>query len=298
MFSYHPEVKEALATKKPIVALESTLITHGFSYPDNLNVAHAIEDTVREHGAVPATIAILNGQIKVGLTADQLEYLATTKNARKCSRRDLPLAIALKMDGGTTVAGTMVIAYQTGIEIFATGGIGGVHRGHAHDVSTDLIELGQTPITVVCAGMKAFLDLPASLEFLETQGVPILGYGTHELPAFYSRQSGLAIDQHVDNPQTVAEIIQARNNLKLKNAILVTVPVPQADEWHTDQAQHVIETALDEAMAKNITGKAITPFILERIAQISGGVSKQANKVLLINNASVASQIAIALHGM
>jgi pseudouridine-5'-phosphate glycosidase len=227
----HPEVETALAEGRAVVALESTLITHGFPSPENVDIARAIEEAVREHGAIPATIAILRGQISVGLTAEQLAYLGSAKNVRKCSRRDLSIVVARKEDGATTVAGTMIVAHWAGMKVFGTGGIGGVHRGQPFDTSADLTELARTPVTVVCAGAKAILDLPLTLESLETQGVPVIGYQTDELPAFYSRQSGLPIDLRVDTVQEVVDIIRAREQLGLAGGILVTVPVPVANEW-------------------------------------------------------------------
>ena len=297
---------------RPVVALESTLITHGFPRPDNYRIAQAIEETVREQGAVPATIAILEGQLFVGLSREQLARLSEADAVRKCSVRNLPTVLAQKNHGATTVAATMIIAHQAGIQVFATGGIGGVHRnltpgqvnGHhgaqrealinSWDVSADLTELGRTPITVVCAGMKAFLDLPATLEYLETQAVPVVGYGVSELPAFYSCNSGLSLDECVDTPQAVADIVHIRDSLGLNNAILVTVPVPVKDEWPAGQAGPIIEQALVEAFTQQISGKAVTPFLLSRIAELSGGLSKQANESLLINNAKIGAQIAKA----
>jgi pseudouridine-5'-phosphate glycosidase len=293
--SFHPDVEAALKSGKPVVALESTLITHGFPRPDNLRIATAIEQTVQENGAIPATIAILGGRIHVGLTASQLQELAEAYDVRKCSTRDLPMVVARRSHGATTVAATMAIAHQAGIRVFATGGIGGVHRGGDDDISADLMEMGRTPITVVCAGMKAFLDLPRTLEYLETQAVPVLGYGTNELPAFYSRSSGLPVDEQVDTPQNVADIIEARDKLKLPNAILVTVPVPEADEWPAHQADAVIAQALVEAKQNDISGKSISPFLLGRISVLSGARSKQANESLLLNNALVGAQVAAAL---
>ena len=240
----HPEVKAVLEKGGPVVALESTLITHGFSTPDNINIAITIEAAVREQGAVPATIAILGGEITVGLTQDQIEYLGTAQNVRKCSRRDLPIAIARQEDGSTTVAGTMIIARRAGIQVFATGGIGGVHRGQSLDESADLMELGRTPVTVVCAGAKAILDLPATLEVLETQGVPVIGYQTDEFPAFYSRTSDLPVDLRVETPEEIANIIRARKGLDLNMGMLVTVPIPADDEWPAAEAQVVIDQAI------------------------------------------------------
>jgi pseudouridylate synthase len=293
-FSFHPEVADALNRAQAVVALESTLISHGFPQPENLDVARAIEDSVREAGAVPATIAILGGQIKVGLTSDELDFLAMATGVQKCSRRDLPLVTARGDNGGTTVAATMFIAHRAGIRVFATGGIGGVHRGHPFDVSADLIELGRTPIIVVCAGAKAILDLPLTLETLETQGVPVIGFKTSELPAFYSRQSGLLVDLRVDTPEDVVDIARSRDALALPAGILVTVPVPTEAEWSAQEAEQVISRALAEAKDEGITGKAVTPFLLAWVRDLSGEQSKRANIALLLNNASVAAQIAQA----
>lgn len=297
MFVFHPEVQEALQNKKAVVALESTVITHGLPYPANLETALAMELAVRGGGAVPATIAIIGGRVQVGLTPAQIEYLATRpeQTVRKCSRRDLPLAIAHGQDGATTVAGTMILAYQAGIELFATGGIGGVHRGHPFDVSADLSELGRTPITVVCSGAKSILDLPATLEVLETQGVPVIGYATDELPAFFSRHSGLKVTMRVDDPAGVAAIIQAHHNLKLQSGLLVTVPVPLADEYDHQFAEAAIAQATREADEQAIHGPAATPWLLRRVAELSSGRTIQANTSLLQNNGQIAAQIANAL---
>ncbi len=293
--NFNPQVKTALDNGEAVVALESTLITHGFPSPDNIEIARKIEDTVRAEGAVPATIAVLGGQITVGLTTEQLEYLGTAKNARKCSRRDLPIVVARREDGATTVAGTMIVAHWAGISVFGTGGIGGVHRGHAHDESADLMELSRTPVTVVCAGAKAILDLPLTMEVLETRGVPVIGYQTDELPAFYSRHSGLPVDVRVDTPQEAVDIIHARQELTLSGGLLVTVPVPAANEWPAAEAQVIIDQALADAETEGISGKAVTPYLLERVSQLSGKRSKKANIALLLNNARVAAQIALAL---
>ena len=297
MFVFHPDIKEALQHKKAVVALESTVITHGLPYPANLETALMMESAVRDGGAVPATIAILGGRVHVGLTPAQIEYLATRpeNHVRKCSRRDLPLAVARGEDGATTVAGTMIIAHQAGIELFATGGIGGVHRGHPFDVSADLSELGRTPITVVCSGAKSILDLPATVEVLETQGVPVIGYATNELPAFFSRQSGLGVTIRVDDPAGVATIIRAHHNLKLKNGLLVTVPVPLADEYNNQLAEAAIAQATQEADEQAIHGPAATPWLLRRVAELSSGRTIQANTSLLRNNGRIAAQIANAL---
>ena len=279
-----------------MVALESTLITHGLPRPRNLEVARAMEATVRESDSVPATIAILGGQITVGLTDDQLAYLAEAENVRKCSRRDLPIVLARGEDGATTVAGTMMVSQMAGIRVFATGGIGGVHRGRPFDVSADLIELGRTPVTVVCAGAKAILDLPLTLEVLETQGVPVIGYGVDEFPAFYTRSSGLPIDTRCDTPEEVAAIVRAaRDTLGLAGGTLVTVPIPEDDELPAGEAEAAITRALAEADAQGIQGKAVTPFLLARVSELTGEASLRANVTLLLNNARVASAIAVAL---
>jgi pseudouridine-5'-phosphate glycosidase len=292
-----PEVADALQARRPIVALESTLITHGLPHPDNLITARAIEAAVRDAnaGAIPATIAILHGQIIVGLDDTQLEYLATAQGVRKCSRRDLGIAVACGLDGATTVAGTMIVAALAGIGVFATGGIGGVHRGHPFDVSADLEELGRTPVTVVCAGAKSLLDLPLTLEQLETRGVPVIGYGTDELPAFYSRTSGLPVDARADTPEEVAAIVRARRALGLNGGELITVPVPAADELPRAEAEAAIAQATRLADESGITRAAITPFILAKIAELTDGRSKRANVALLLNNARVAARIAQAL---
>lgn len=297
MFIFHPDIQKALQDKKAIVALESTVITHGLPYPANLETALAMEAAVRQGGAVPATIALIGGQIYVGLTLAQLEYLATRpeNSVRKCSRRDLPLAMARGEDGATTVAGTMIIAHQAGIELFATGGIGGVHRGHPFDVSADLSELGRTPVTVVCSGAKSILDLPATLEVLETQGVPVIGYATDQLPAFFSRQSGLKVTIRVDDPAGVAAIIRAHHALKLQSGLLVTVPVPLADEYDNQLAETAIAQATREADEQAIHGPATTPWLLRRVAELSSGRTIQANTALLRNNGQIAAQIANAL---
>ncbi len=293
----HPEVQTALAEKRSVVALESTLITHGLPYPANLETALAMERAIRDNGATPATIAILDGQIRVGLERADIERLIELgpKRVRKCSRRDLPLVVGLKTHGATTVAGTMIVAHMAGIAVFATGGIGGVHRGHPQDISADLIELGRTPITVVCAGAKSILDLPLTLEVLETQGVPVIGYGTAELPAFYSRSSGLPVDIRIDTPQQAAAIIHARLALGLSQGMLITVPVPAEHELPAEEAERVIAEATRLADEQGITGKDITPYVLGKVLELTGGRSREANIALLINNAAIAAQIAVAL---
>lgn len=293
-----PEIADALNQNRPVVALESTLITHGMGYPDNRNIALGMENAIRKAGAVPATIAVLGGRITVGLSNDQIERLASTPsaNVRKCSRRDLAIAVGRCEDASTTVAGTMIVAHMAGLRVFATGGIGGVHRGHPFDVSADLIELGRTPVTVVCSGAKSILDLPLTLEVLETHGVPVIGYGTDELPAFYSRKSGLPIDVRIDTPQEASRIIKASERLGMTHGILIAVPVPEADEMPASAAESAIEQATLEADAQGITGKAITPFVLDRVSALTDGISRGANTALLLNNAHVAAQIALALY--
>ncbi|HEX3052740.1 MAG TPA: pseudouridine-5'-phosphate glycosidase, partial [Aggregatilineaceae bacterium] len=261
------EVSAAILSGSPVVALESTLITHGFPYPANVETALAMEAAIREEGGIPATIAVIHGQIRVGISRDEVEMLAGLgqTGVRKCSRRDLPIVVGLRQHGATTVAGTMIVAHMAGIRMFATGGIGGVHRGHPEDVSADLIELGRTPITVVCAGAKSILDLPLTLEVLETQGVPVLGYGTDTLPAFYSRSSGLPIDQRIDTPEQAAAIIAARDMLALGHGILITAPVPEADALPVDEAEAAIAEATRQADAAGIHGKAVTPFVVGKV---------------------------------
>jgi len=292
-----PEVRAALDNGGAVVALESTLITHGLPYPQNAETALAMESAVRESGAVPATIAVLKGQLTVGLSVDEIERLAQAPNGRvrKCSRRDLPLAVGLGEDGATTVAGTMIVAHMVGIAVFATGGIGGVHRGHPFDVSADLIELGRTAVAVVCSGAKSILDLPLTLEVLETQGVPVIGYGTDTLPSFYTRSSGLRLDARVDSPAQAAQVIRAAQRLALGHGLLFTVPVPEADAMPDDVAESAIVQAQADADALGIHGKDSTPFLLARIVELTQGASRRANTALLINNARTAGHVAVAL---
>jgi pseudouridine-5'-phosphate glycosidase len=280
------------------VALESTVITHGLPYPENIETAMSMEAAVRAGGALPATIGIVAGEIVIGLSADQIEYLgrqAGKATVRKCSRRDLPLVVALREDGATTVAGTMIIAHLAGIELFATGGIGGVHRGHPFDVSADLIELGRTPVTVVCSGVKSILDLPATREVLETQGVALIGYQTGELPAFFTRRSGLPADICLDSAAEVAAVIHARQRLALQSGLLVTVPVPAGAALDDDEMEVYIAQATGEADARGIHGAAATPWLLNRVRELTDGRSLEANVALLHNNAMIAAQIAAAL---
>ncbi len=294
---FSQEVGAAVMAGSPVVALESTLITHGFPFPANVETALAMEAAIRAEGAIPATIAVLHGKIKIGLMKEEIERLVELGQAgvRKCSRRDLPIVVGLRQHGATTVAGTMIAAHMAGIKVFATGGIGGVHRGHPQDVSADLIELGRTPITVVCAGAKSILDLPLTLEVLETQGVPVIGYGTDELPAFYSRSSGLPVDQRVDTPEQAAAIADARDRLGLTHGVLVTVPVPEDKELPRDEAERAIMEATRQADAAGISGKAVTPFVLGKVLELTGGRSQAANIAALVNNARVAALIAKAL---
>jgi pseudouridine-5'-phosphate glycosidase len=291
----HPEVEDALKHGRPVVALESTLITHGLPAPDNVEVAQQIEAAVRHEEAMPATIAIFKGRITVGLTPEQLAYLGQAENVRKCSRRDLPIVVANGEDGATTVAGTMIVAHWAGISVFATGGIGGVHRGYPFDESADLMELARTPVAVICAGAKAILDLPSTFEVLETRGVPVIGFQTDELPAFYSRRSGLMVDVRVNTPQQAAAIIRVARKMSLTAGQLITVPVPEVAEWPMEEAQAVINQAITDAKNEAVSGKAVTPYLLQRVNELSAGRSKQANIALLLNNARVAANIAKAL---
>jgi pseudouridine-5'-phosphate glycosidase len=289
------EIRQALDTRKPVVALESTVIAHGLPYPTNLETARRMEDIVRGHGAAPATIAVIDGQLRAGLTDAELEYLATSKGISKVSRRDLPVIVARGRDGATTVAATATIAAWAGIAVFATGGIGGVHREPPFDISNDLPTLASTPVAVVCAGAKSILNLRATLEWLETAGVPVIGYGTAEFPAFYSRRSGLPVDVCVNSPHEAAAIIRAGREMELPGGTLITVPVPAADEIPADQMEAAIASALAEARARGIERSASTPFLLRWIARQTGGASLKANVALLENNADVAAQIAVAL---
>jgi pseudouridine-5'-phosphate glycosidase len=294
----HPEVAAALAEKKPVVALESTVITHGLPYPDNVETAVGMETAVRAGGALPATIAIIQGEIIIGLNAAQIEYLgqrAGDGSVSKCSRRNIPLVVAAGGDGATTVAGTMILAHLAGITVFATGGIGGVHRGHPFDISADLSELGRTPITVVSSGAKSILDLPATLEVLETHGVPVIGYGTDTLPAFFAPSSGLPVDTRLDTPQDVAAVIHASRQLGLMNGILVTVPVPAADACDPEETEAAIAQATAEAEKAGVHGPAATPWLLRRVVELTDGRSLRANVALLQNNGRTAAKIAAAL---
>jgi pseudouridine-5'-phosphate glycosidase len=286
------EIARALNLHQPVVALESTVVTHGLPRPQNLQLAREMEKTVRAAGATPATIALLAGQIRAGLSDAELIRLAESDSALKVSRRDFATAIVKKMDGGTTVAGTMFAAHQVGIQVFATGGIGGVHKESAFDVSTDLAALAETPMIVVCAGAKAILDLPATLEYLETKGVPVVGYQTDEFPAFYSRESGLNVSVRLDSPNEIMQFARAHWNLGMRSAILVANPIPAADNIPASEMTPMIAQASAEAIEKGIHGQKLTPFLLGRISELTQGRSLKANLSLLLNNAKLAAQIA------
>jgi len=282
----------------PQVALESTVISHGLPFPQNLTLAQEMEAIVRSRGAEPRTVAVLGGELRAGLSDAELLHLATARNVRKVSRRDLPVVVARKLDGATTVATTMWVAHRFGIEVFATGGIGGVHRGNDADISADLQELAQTPVIVVCAGAKAILNLPATLEYLETFGVTVVGFGTDEFPAFYSRTSGLPVDVRCDSGEEVAAIWRAKRRLDLPGGLLVTAPIPAELEIPASEIEPVIEQAVREAEVQGLRSAEVTPFLLTRIAQLTGERSLRANLALLRNNAAIAAQIAVALHGV
>lgn len=293
-----PEVAEALAAGKPVVALESTIISHGMPYPKNVETALAVEKIIRENGAVPATIAIIGGRLKAGLSAGEIEYFGKKGMAiTKASRRDLPVLIARGEDGATTVTTTMMIAHMAGISVFATGGIGGVHRGAetTMDISADLEELGQTPVMVVCAGAKAILDLGLTLEYLETKGVPVIGYGTEELPAFYTRRSGFGVDYRLDTPAELAAAFHAQREMGLKGGMLVTNPIPEEYSMDHDAIMAAIDQAVAECREKGIHGKETTPFLLARVKDLTGGDSLESNIRLVYNNAKVAAQAACEL---
>ncbi len=291
------EIQEALKNGKAIVALESTIISHGMPYPQNVETALKVEAIVRKHGAIPATIAIINGQLCVGLDRSEIEKIGKAGNSvTKASRRDLPFIIASKKNGATTVAATMIIAHMAGIKIFATGGIGGVHRGaeKTMDISADLQELAQTDVTVVCAGAKSILDLGLTLEYLETYGVPVIGFQTEEFPAFYSRKSGLSLNYTAQSPEEITQILKAKEILNYKGGCVIANPIPENFEMEYTAINQATEQALEEAAAQNIQGKEITPFLLDRIKQITSGKSLEANIKLVCNNAELAAKIAVA----
>ena len=293
-----PEVAAALSAGGPVVALESTIISHGMPSPKNVETALRVEQTIRDNGAVPATIAVIGGRLKAGLSRDEIEYLGRTgRGVAKASRRDLPALVARGADGATTVATTMIIAHMAGISIFATGGIGGVHRGAevTMDISADLEELARTPVMVVCAGAKAILDLGLTLEYLETRGVPVIGFGTDELPAFYTRESGLGVDYRADTPEELAAFFRAERELGYPGGMLVGNPIPA--EYAMDRAviDAAIETALADAKAQGVRGKETTPFLLARVVELTGGESLESNIRLVLNNAQVAARTAVCL---
>lgn len=294
------EVKEALAKGKPVVALESTIISHGMPYPKNVETALKVEEIIRENGAVPATIAIIGGVMKAGLTKDEIDYMGKTPGVAKVSRRDIPYIMAGKLDGATTVASTMIIAEMAGIKIFATGGIGGVHRGAetTMDISADLEELAQTSVAVVCAGAKSILDLGLTLEYLETKGVPVYGFGTDELPAFYTRKSEFKVDYRIDDPLEMANVLKTKWDLGLKGGALIVNPIPQAYSMDENLITNVIEEAVKEAKANGIKGKDTTPFLLAKIKEITGGDSLEANIQLVYNNARLAARVAVEFMGL
>ena len=290
-----PDVANALRDQRPVVALESTVIAHGLPRPQNLQTARRLQEAVREGSATPATIAILDGKLSVGLNDDQIQHLAESPNIKKISTRDIALAMAQGWNGATTVAATTWIAHRAGIKVFATGGIGGVHRGALPDISADLPELARTPIIVVCSGAKIVLDLPATREWLETHAVTIVGYECDELPAFYSRNSGLRVDARAESVEDVANIYRAQRSLGLESALLVVVPVPAQFEVPLEDLERVLTTALEDAEWKEVTGPALTPFLLSQMAERSGGATLRANIALLENNARMAAAIASAV---
>ena len=293
----HPEVQKALTGKQAVVALESTIISHGMPYPKNLETALMLEDTIRKNGAVPASIALLNGKIKIGLTRDEITLLAKEGNrVIKTSRRDIPYVLAQKLNGATTVATTMIAAEMAGIKIFATGGIGGVHRGASEtfDVSADLQELAHTNVAVVCAGIKAILDLGLTLEYLETLGVPVLGYQTKELPAFYTQKSGFSVDYAMKNPQEIADLLKTKWDLGLQGGVVIANPVPKENAMDYDTMTQAINQAILEQNKLGIKGKESTPYLLAKVKEITQGESLDANIALAQNNARLAAQIAVA----
>ncbi|MRS12285.1 MAG: pseudouridine-5'-phosphate glycosidase [Actinobacteria bacterium] len=291
------EVKEALDAGRPVIALESTIISHGFPYPANVECARECVRIAREEGVVPATIAVIGGQMAVGLSEAEVERLGSNRDTPKASRRDLPILMARGSDGATTVAGTMAVAAMAGISLFATGGIGGVHRGaeRSFDISADLEEIARTSLAVVSSGAKSVLDLALTLEFLETRGVPVLGYQTDAFPGFYTRDSGLPVDARFDTPDEVARVLQTKWEMGLQGGVLVTNPIPEEYALDPVQIEEIIERAIAEARETGVRGKAITPFLLARIHELTGGASEAANKALVWSNVRLASRIAVAL---
>ncbi|MBO9419857.1 pseudouridine-5'-phosphate glycosidase [Labrenzia sp. R4_2] len=291
---YSDEIRDALAANKPLVALESTIITHGMPFPRNVETARQVEADIRENGAVPATIAIMDGKIHVGLSDADLDRLAQAEDVMKCSRADLTFALATGRYGATTVAATMMAAHAAGIKVFATGGIGGVHKGaeQSFDISADLDELARTPVCVVCAGAKALLDIPKTLEVLETKGVPVVAYGTDELPAFWSRESGLSAPYRLDTPNEIGALLKVRENFADHGGVLITNPVPETDEIPRDEMSGFIDVAIKIAAEQNVTGKDVTPFVLGNILELTNGRSLDTNIALVRNNARLAARIA------
>jgi pseudouridine-5'-phosphate glycosidase len=294
-FVVHPAVRAALEEGRPVVALESTVITHGLPRPTNLEAAHRLEAIVQQAGATPATVGVVGGTLIVGLSDDQIERLAMSDEVCKVSRRDLPIVAAHGLDGSTTVAATMLLAHWAGVRVFATGGIGGVHRGGAGDVSADLPELARTPVAVVCSGAKSVLDLPRTLEWLETHGVPVIGYQTDTLPAFYALSSGLPVDVRVDSPREAADIVRTGWEMGLETGVLIAVPPPASLALPDDEMEQAIERALAEAEAQGVSGRDLTPFLLSHLAELTGGRSLAVNLALLERNARVGSGVAVAL---
>ena len=292
----HPEVSDALQSGKGVVALESTIISHGMPYPENVNTAREVEEMVRSTGAVPATIAIIHGRLKAGLSMEEIELLGNPgSNVQKSSRRDLPFVVTHGQHGATTVAATMIIAEMAGISIFATGGIGGVHRGAAEsmDISADLHELAKTNVAVISAGVKSILDIGLTLEYLETLGVPVIGYATDKFPAFYVRDSGFYVNERLDDISMIAKVVHSKWKMKLKGGVLIANPIPQRHEMEQQEIEHAIQIAIHELHEKEITGKSITPFLLSRIEQLTQGSSLKSNIQLVLNNADLAGRIAV-----
>jgi pseudouridine-5'-phosphate glycosidase len=294
-FEYSDEVKDALEDNKPILALESTVITHGLPYPNNAETGFALEKIARDHHVTPATIAIIKGKIKIGLTQQELEFLAQDKNVVKASKRDLPLVLSQKLSAGTTVAATLFCAAACGIKVFSTGGIGGVHRGDAQDISADLIELARSPVAVVCAGAKAILDLPRTLEFLETYSVPVVGYRTDTLPAFYTESTQYKLTARADNVETLATMLKIQSQLRLLVGMLIVNPIPTADSIPADMIEPVIAAAIKKAELHGISGKEMTPFLLSEVSTATSGLSQRANISLIKNNVRLGAELAYAL---
>lgn len=298
IFNISNEVSVALENGKAVVALESTVITHGLPYPRNYEIAREMEKVIRKEKAVPATIAVINGEVHVGIDDKLLQFISTTRNLKKISVRDYGLVISKKLSGGTTVAGTLLAANAVGIHVFATGGIGGVHRGQSRDISADLLQLSKTPVIVVCAGAKAILDLPATVELLETLGIPVLGYQTGELPSFYSKESGLKTSAIAYNPEEVSEFVLAHWGIGMRSAVLLVVPPPDEFAMPKDEIDKAIDVALEDAERENISGQDVTPYLLSRVSELTKENSLQANLALLANNAKVAAKVATAYEKM